>query len=60
MLCHACLRVDAVRAAFPPIANLEQPLWDLVKEMVEIEQTLAGAARIPHCLPNCFPVGRLA
>jgi hypothetical protein len=44
---------DALIArAFPAIAKVEQPLWDLVSEKPAVEQVLAGNATLPSCLTH--------
>jgi hypothetical protein len=43
---------DIVRAAFPSIAKVEQPLWDMVQEKDEIAQALADPHRIPSSRTN--------
>ena len=55
LLRHASRWDDVVRAAFPSIAEVEQPLWSIVKEKDEIRQALADPARIPSCIVNYFP-----
>ena len=43
-------RWDALIAkAIPHLDQVEQPLWDLVREKNEVRQVLAGDARIPSC-----------
>jgi uncharacterized protein len=49
---HAARWDGIVRAAFPSIANVEQPLWNIVKEKHEIAQALAEPHRIPSCRTN--------
>jgi hypothetical protein len=51
---HAPRWDDIVRAAFPSIADVEQPLWNLVEEKYEILQALAEPGRIPSCRTNYF------
>jgi hypothetical protein len=51
---HASRWDDIVRAAFPSIADVEQPLWDMVQEKDEITQALAEPQRIPSCRVNSF------
>ena len=53
-LLHAPRWDDIVRAAFPAIADVEQPLWSMVKEKHEIAQALAEPRRIPSCRANYF------
>jgi hypothetical protein len=43
---------DIVRATFPAIADVEQPLWSMVREKDEIVQALAEPRRIPSCRTN--------
>ena len=51
---HAPRWDDIVRAAFPSIPDVEQPLWNLVQEKHEIAQALADPHRIPSCRSNYF------
>jgi hypothetical protein len=55
---HAPRWDDIVRAAFPSIADVEQPLWNIVKEKYEIAQALAEPHRIPPCRTNHFFLSR--
>lgn len=41
-----------IARAFPAIARVEQPLWDLVSEKAAVEQVLAGNAKLPSCLTH--------
>jgi hypothetical protein len=42
---------DALIAhAFPAIARVDQPLWDLVREKAEVQQVLAGESKMPSSL----------
>ncbi len=42
---------DALIAhAFPAIANVDQPLWDLVREKAAVQQVLAGDSKLPSSL----------
>jgi len=44
---------DALIArAFPAIAQVDQPLWELVWEKAAVQQVLAGASKIPSCLTH--------
>jgi hypothetical protein len=51
---HASRWDDIVRAAFPSIAAVEQPLWNFVQEKDQIAQALADPHRIPSCRANRF------
>jgi hypothetical protein len=51
---HAHRWDEIVRSAFPSIADVEQPLWKIVKEKEEIAQALAEPHRIPSCRTNYF------
>ena len=55
---HAHRWDEIVRAAFPSIADVEQPLWKMVKEKEEIAQALAEPHRIPSCRANYFFWGK--
>jgi hypothetical protein len=46
----------AVARVFPLIKSVEQPLWPLVREKVEVEAVLAGKSPIPSCFVHyCKP-----
>ena len=51
---HAPRWDDIVRAAFPLIAQVDQPLWHMVNEKDEIAQALAEPHQIPSCRTNYF------
>ncbi len=53
-LLHVARWDDIVRATFPAIADVEQPLWSMVREKDEIAQALAEPRRIPSCRTNYF------
>jgi hypothetical protein len=40
---------ELVAAAFPSIAIVEQPLWDLVPDQAAINEILAGGSGLPSC-----------
>jgi uncharacterized protein len=51
---HAPRWDNIIQAAFPSIADVEQPLWNIVREKDEIAQALAEPHRIPSCRTNHF------
>lgn len=50
-------RWDAeIRAVFPRIATLPQPLWPLLREKREVERALAKEIEVPSCRLNYHPL----
>jgi uncharacterized protein len=47
---------EVLRAAFPAVGHVKQPLWDLVTEKDEVAAVLAGRAELPSCRVN-IPAG---
>jgi hypothetical protein len=50
---HAPAWDALLRDAFPEIPRVAQPLWELVREKVAVEQVLAGRMKIPSVLTHC-------
>jgi len=46
---------NIVRGAFPFISAVEQPLWDLIDEKLEVARALADPDCIPSCRANYSP-----
>lgn len=47
---HAAEWDRLIADAFPEIARVEQPLWDLVQEKTAVKQVLAGELKLPSVL----------
>ena len=43
-----------VRDAFLLLKTVDQPLWPLVREKAEVEQSLSGLSRVPSCRVHFF------
>jgi hypothetical protein len=49
---HATEWDTLIARAFPAIASVEQPLWDLVQEKGAVRQVLAGEIKLPSSLTH--------
>ncbi len=47
-----------IARAFPAVAKVAQPLWDLVVEKTAVEQVLNGKAPLPTCLKHYLALSR--
>ncbi len=56
-LTHGDVWEERVRAAFPAVAEVAQPLWDLVTEQSEVRAVLAGRAVLPSWRVHIAPSG---
>ncbi len=50
---------DLVRAVFPTIGRVDQPLWPLVARRTEVEAAVLDATRVPSCRAH-FPMAAAA
>jgi hypothetical protein len=56
---HAAEWDRMIADAFPAIARVEQPLWELVQEKAAVNQVLAGELKLPSVLTHYRGVDRL-
>jgi uncharacterized protein len=52
LIVHGDVWDDILRAAFPFVGKVPQPLWDLVIEKETVADVLAGRAELPSCRLN--------
>jgi len=48
-----------IAAAFPAVSQVDQPLWELVREKTAVSRVLSGELRLPSVLTHCAGLNHL-